>query len=469
MNIRYRLALQFTLIVASILLIFSISIYWFSSNKRTTEFNNRLKNRAITVANLLTEFEEIDSYLLEKINRNTVNFLYNENLLVYDFKNDTMLYKFSKDKRSNIAFKYDIKDIKEKKEISYRADSNNVVGFTYPKENPKFIIVASAVHLRGRQELSNLRQILTISYIIGVIITIMASLFYATEAVRPISNIIKQVDNITASKLHKRVYEGKGNDEIAKLSKTFNDMLDRLNYSFEMQRNFVSNVSHELRTPLTSINGQIDVALLNKRSQDEYEEIIKSVHGDIVNMITLTNGFLELAEASMENAIPKFQKIRIDELLYQVKDEILKRNTEYHINIIFSDSIKDETSLMVNGNSVLIKVLCVNVIENACKFSNNKSVMINIKPQDKYLNISFIDKGVGIPKSEINKVTKLFFHKESISGTKGYGIGLSIVEKIVDIHYGILNIASDVSVGTEVSVSLPYKSKQEVFYKNEKS
>lgn len=456
MKIRYRLALQFSLIVASILLIFSISIYLFSSGRRTAEFNKRLKNRAITVANLLTEFKDADSVLIEKINRNTVNFLYNENILVYDFKNSNLLYKFCKDTNTQIVFKYDLNAIKEKKEISYCTDSINVIGLTYPKSNPNFIIIASAVNERGQYELSNLRKILIIGYIVSIIITVFASLFFASEAVKPISNIIKQVNNITASKLYRRVFEGKGNDEIATLSKTFNEMLDRLQESFEMQQNFVSNVSHELRTPLTSINGQIEVALLNKRSQDEYEKIIKSIHGDIINMVTLANGFLELAEAGMENAVQKFHKFRIDELLYQVKDEMIKHITEYHIDINFSDTIDDETKLTINGNSYLIKVLFVNIIDNACKFSKDKSVVIDIKPDGDFMNLIFTDRGIGIPKNEINKIMKPFYRGKNVSGIKGHGVGLSIVEKIVNIHEGSLAITSDEFSGAKVTVGLPY-------------
>lgn len=458
MKIRYRLALQFSLIVISIIIIFSLSIYWFAQSRRTNEFNKRLKNRAATCANILSSLKNSDSHFLEKINRNTVNFLFNENIKIFSYKENVLLYQYSKDTSSQVVFEFDVNDIKEKGQISYYTDSSNIIGFTYPIDKPKYVIIASAVNERGQYELTSLRQILIFGTLISSVITVLASLFFASEAVKPISSIIQQVNKITASKLHRRVFEGKGNDEIATLSKTFNELLDHLQEAFEMQRSFVSNVSHELRTPLTSINGQIEIAFLKERTNDDYKRIIHSIHLDIINMVTLTNGFLELAEASMENATPKFNKFRIDELLYNVKDEILQRNTNYNVEINYIDEIDDETKLIISGNSYLIKILFVNIIDNACKFSNDKRVTIDIKPNESFISFNFIDNGIGIPENEMKSIMKPFYRAKNATETKGHGVGLSIVEKIVFIHNGMLCITPNKPAGTKVSVNLPYKT-----------
>src|SRR5665811_396117 len=139
-------------------------------------------------------------------------------------------------------------------------------------------------------------------------------------------------DSISITSLNLRVFEGNGKDEIGKLAKTFNNMLERLETSFSMQKNFIANASHELRTPLTSINGQLEVLMMKDRSADEYKIALGSVLEDIKSLIDLSNRLLLIARTSAEGPSFYSNKIRIDEILWQAKEEIKRFNTGYHIN-----------------------------------------------------------------------------------------------------------------------------------------
>jgi two-component system sensor histidine kinase ArlS len=456
MKIRTKLALRFALIAGSIILLFAIGIYYFASSYRLKEFQKRLKNRAITTAKLLEKVSGVDSSMLVKIDSNTVNLLFDEENFIYNYK-DKLLYRFNEGKATFSISDEILNSIKKNGEIKYSEGLRDVVGFYYPENKPEYVIICSAIDYFGIQEINNLRLILIISLITGIILIIISALFYSREAVKPISDVIGQVQSISANNLSSRLTEEGNKDEISMLAHTFNDMLNRLEKSFELQRGFVSNASHELRTPLTSINGQIDVALMDVLNKDEYTSVLNSIKADIRELTTLTNSFLEMAESGMENSHLIAAQTRIDDLLFIVKREVHEKNKNYIINISFDDTINDDTKLIIPANLSMLKRLFHNLIDNACKFSNDKTV--NIIISSSVLNrllIYFKDTGIGIPESEIDKITEPFYRASNVSGKKGYGIGLSMAKQIVALHKGEINISSKLNKGTTIKLSFPY-------------
>lgn len=269
------------------------------------------------------------------------------------------------------------------------------------------------------------------------------------------SDVVRQVDKITISSLNMRVNEGNGTDEIAQLAITFNQMLERLESAFKMQRSFVSNASHELRTPLTSITGQIEVSLMESKTQEEYEAILKSVLEDIKNLNALSNGLLDLAKASSDISAIALHPLRIDEILWQTRDELIERKKDYNISINFSEPIEDENKIIVLGNDHLLKTAIVNLMDNACKFSSDKSVEIFLSVRDKYIIAEFIDKGIGIDPSDLDRIFQPFFRAGNTKNISGNGLGLALTERIIRIHKGEILIESQLNKGTIVTVRIP--------------
>ena len=141
-------------------------------------------------------------------------------------------------------------------------------------------------------------------------------------------------------------------------------------------------------------------------------------------------------------------------MLFYVKNEFREKHNKYNINISFENTIDDDSKLILHANLSLLKILFYNLIDNACKFSDNKSVNVIISTSEQfYLIIYFIDNGIGIPESEINKITEPFYRASNISGKSGYGIGLSIVKQIVSLHNGQINITSELNKGSTVKLT----------------
>ena len=271
------------------------------------------------------------------------------------------------------------------------------------------------------------------------------------------SRMSLKVEDISITSLNLRVPVLHENDEIGRLAKTFNNMLERLETSFSTQKDFISNASHELRTPLTSINGQLEVLLMKNRSSEEYKEAIDSVLEDIKSLIDLSNRLLLIARTSTMNPLTQTKNIRIDDgILWQAEEETKKFNTDFKINISLDPSLTDSEQMLVDGDESLLKVAVSNLIDNACKYSSDKSAEILIRQSGRWIEVSFKDKGIGIPEEDQKKVFEPFYRSSNALSYRGSGIGLQLVNQIIKSHNGVLKLSSKVGIGTDVIIMLPF-------------
>ena len=458
MQIRTKLALQFSLIVGIILILFSIAIYYFSAKYRQQEFYSRLKEKALTTAKFLSkDVQEINPRLLKIIDSNFINALPDERIVIYDYSHN-QLYSSNDD-----SLKYP-KDflikIRLQKEIKYMEGHTEVLGLVFEGKYDRYVVIASAFDKYGRSKLKFLGILVITGFFISIGITILTGLFYSKQALRPIANVVKQVENITASNLDSRVHEGNGTDEIARLAIEFNQMLERLETSFEMQRSFVANASHELRTPLTAITGQIEVSLMSQKINEEAKIVLKSLLEDIRNLNKLSNGLLDLAQANLDISEIKLSVLRIDELIGQATAELLKRNKDYSVNIEFEEFPEDEGKVRLIGNEQLLKVAIKNIIENACKYSKNKEADLKIRFQENKIFLRVADDGIGIPEKDIALIFEPFYRADNARSYSGNGIGLTLTQKIIQLHKGQIRIKSQENKGTLVSIILPNQQNQ---------
>jgi len=452
MNIRKKLAYQFTLIVSAILLLFTVSIYFFSSDYRKNDFYARLNDRAVTTAKLLIEVKEVDSLLLKIIDRNT-SALYDESIRIYNFKNEE-IYSSNDDDTAKYSTEL-VNSIRLNGEIRKKSGEKEILGITYSEYPKKYVVIASAYDKFGFSKLRNLRIILIIGFLICIIFTILAGMFYAGRALKPISNVVGQVKNITASNLNLRLDTGNNKDEIANLSITFNEMLSRLETSFEAQKNFVSNASHEFRTPFAILLSEIELSLMKERTNSEYAEALQSVAQEIKNLHNLSENLLELTRASLDASAFQFAPLRIDELILQSREYIIKSKPDYKVSIDFNYLPDDDSLITFSGNEQLLSLAFYNLMSNACKFSPDKKVNVILKTAIHEILVEFTDNGIGIPENEIENIFEPFFRASNSSERKGHGLGLPLVKKIIELHKGKIKVASVLNRGSSFIISLP--------------
>jgi signal transduction histidine kinase len=216
----------------------------------------------------------------------------------------------------------------------------------------------------------------------------------------------------------------------------------------------VSNASHELRTPLSTITAQLEVTLLNRRSVEEYQLVLNSVLEDIKDLNRLSEALLDLTLASRDKSLMKFTDVRVDELLFQSREDLLKRKQDYHINIRFSEFPEDEKKLSVYGKEYLLKSAFMNLMDNACKFSSDKTVEVSCEVGVRTIQIHFSDRGIGMPASYIGKIYTPLVRGDNARRYPGHGLGLALCSKIVELHHGSISFISKEGEGTTITITL---------------
>ncbi len=455
MQIRQRLTYQFILVVALILFLSSLAIYYFSADYRKEDFYTRLFNKATSTAKLLIELEEVDVSLLRKIETDNPTSLPDEKILIFD-EHEELLYSSDKENVLRITPAM-LGKIREGDELRYVQDKYEVLGFLFSDKSDHFVVLAAAIDIYGLKKLKNLRTVLLTVFGVSIILVFLSGWIYAGRALQPISKVIDQVDDITITSLNLRVAEGSENDEISKLARTFNNMLGRLETAFKMQRTFIANASHELRTPLTTITGQLEVTLMNERSKEEYKHIMISVLEDIQNLNNVSNRLLLLAQASSEAMATDFKAVRIDDMIWQVVSDIRRRNPDYKIQVSLDPGFRDENQLTITGNEFLMRTAFINVIDNGCKYAPDHQVFVSITPRRHQIILKFKDEGIGIDPQDLAHIFEPFYRGKNAIATKGHGIGLSLVERIIKLHEGTIEISSVPQKGTVLTMTMPLR------------
>ncbi|MBK7131874.1 MAG: HAMP domain-containing histidine kinase [Bacteroidales bacterium] len=444
MNIKIRLSFQFTLIVTGILLFFSILAYYFSFTSQLNKFRENLLDNAKNTAILLINVAEVDSFLLKKIHQSTIS-KEREEIAVTDSAinivySNNIQYLSGDGLRSNIP---------SGNIIYFSIDDKDGVCYKHTFNNKSYYVFVMAVDKTRPENLKELRKILLWSILFSIWLSVLLSYLFSQKAIRPISQIIKSVKEINSLRLNTRLNEGDKKDELDQLSITFNEMLSNLEIAFRNQEDFVSNASHELRTPLTVMISESDYFLTHNHSKEDYINHINGLVKDLKDLNALLNSLLELAHINRDRNIT-LSTVRIDEIIFSAIRQVKEKYQERKI-IPRIQYPENGNELLIKGNSGLLEIAVKNLLDNACKFST-EDVNVEFILTDKLINIIISDKGIGIPPDEINTIYSPFKRASNVKFIGGYGIGLSLVEKIMKLHNAELNIFSSENIGTQIDM-----------------
>ncbi len=454
MKLTYKISLLFTAIVTGILLLISFVVFTLSKQSVDNEFRQRLKTRASRTGYLYTVFKNDTTNLLKSLDATSPAALLNKNINIYS-ESRIMLYEYHDDSTSQISVPESwFEEAKEEEQSFFVNGSKDVFIYYYKTPAENFIVVVAAENIAGKQYISDLKRIFLLFVPGAVLFTLLAGYLFSRSLVKPVKQTIHDVQLITSQNLSHRLFVGKSKDELAMLNTTFNDLLNRLEESFAIQRRFISNASHELSTPLTSVSSQIEVALLHNRTDEEYRKVLGSVLEDVQELHHLTRNLLEIAKAGTHGAI-SLDKIRIDEILIKAHTETLKQNPGYNIGLNFSELPEDENECLVFGNSHLLHSAFKNIMENGCKYSPDNMVEVELLFLGKEARVIFLNKSDFIPADEFSNLFEPFYRSRNSEGKPGTGLGLTLTRRIIGLHKGTLTVQSDKENGTSFIVTLP--------------
>ncbi|WBL21510.1 HAMP domain-containing sensor histidine kinase [Zunongwangia sp. HRR-M8] len=449
MKTQNKIILFLTSIFLAYILVFSGFIYFSISDYSYTDFYKRLEIRAITMAKIELEDDQ-DINAVKEIRQDFLEELPNEKITIID------LQKFDIHTNSNLSLsKSFLEDIVSQERAYFKENNTFYSGIKYHNRGKDYLVIVSAENYYNTHHIVYLRNLLLIALLISILIIIFIAWFFSRKVLQPIQSIIGDMKKINTENLNFRLKETEDNEELRSLTATFNNMLNRLETSFETQKNFISNASHELNTPLTSIIGEAEVTLAKERSKEEYIVSLNTILEEAGKLDKKTKALLFLAQTGYDGKAQTLSPLRIDELVIDVKETVEKIYPEAVIHLDFDLLPEDPEKLSVNGNSQLLHLAISNVVMNACKYSNNEKVIFALSASDNEVIIKVEDQGIGIPEADLPYIFDPFFRARNTENFHGYGIGLPLSRNVIKMHKGSLIAHSKTSRGTSIEIRLP--------------
>jgi len=454
MTIQAKTALLFTILTAAIIGFLSMGIYFFERSYVSNDFLKRLEFRTVLAHRLHFEKNRTSVEVYNALREQYLETLPHQT--GYLFQVTDTGYSLIDTADPQVPKTYLDEVVSRGSNTSYYRKGNvYYAGQLYRDRTGDFIFLTSAVNLYGIELLQNLRRVLVFTFLVGILLVLAIARFFSRQVFQPVRNIISRVQNISAQNLHTRLETKLGKDEITELANTFNNMLDRLQTAFETQNNFVSNASHELRTPLTAISGEAELALSRDRTTEEYQKSLLLISREAEKLQQLTKSLLTLAQSGFDGKKQNWEEVRIDELLFAIKESLDQVDPGNQVRLNFSTLPEDADALSTFGNEQLLRLAFSNVIRNACKYSSGKPVELKLLASAEEISLSVSDTGIGIPAEDLPHIFDPFFRASNAEGKyDGYGVGLPLARAIMRLHDGNIQVVSEEGKGTTVVLQL---------------
>jgi two-component system, OmpR family, sensor kinase len=281
--------------------------------------------------------------------------------------------------------------------------------------------------------------------------------WFARRNLAPLDSMAAQAARITANNLDARLEIGGAAAELSTLAASFNELLARIDQSFEGMRRFVADASHELRTPVAVIRGEADVVLSNERSAAEYRESLAIILDESRRLSILVDDLLNLARADAGRVKLRTQPFYWNDLLSDCCRSMQSIATARRIHLAYR-AAPDMPDLPFDGDEELLRRMTLNLLDNAIRYTpsgGRVSAELEARPDGVLLRIS--DTGIGIAPEAAPHVFERFFRADKARSREsgGFGLGLAIVKWIAESHRGVVELASQPGAGSVFTVTLP--------------
>ncbi len=437
MNLRLRFVLIHTLLVSSILVISIFIIYIIYNNTRNDDFTKRLWSEAILSYKGINNNFIVNNSEQDLLENNPPGTFTDMQVVIIDHTGKTIYKK-------PVYLQYDpdvliLSNIKINHQYSFREDRYACFGL-YINDTGDYVIVRA----NDKYGLARMAKLRIIMFLVGIgtaLVAALFSFFYIMKTTKPLVQLSLQMRKISENNLKERFYIGNGNikkNELMQISANFNGMLERLEKAFDMQKSFTHHASHELRTPLASMLAQTEMALRKNLTLEEAKEVLNSLKEDQQELIELTNSLLLLSQYEKISYSSDWPMVRIDELLYDTISMVKRMFPNISVSLEFLQMPDSEISLSISGNYTLLRSAFRNLIKNAFQYSDDKIVSIAIKADEKTIDIYFENRGKTLNLKDKDRLFIPFFRGENAIRKRGFGLGLSIVKRIVQLHQGTI-------------------------------
>lgn len=342
--------------------------------------------------------------------------------------------------------------------IPRRKDRFRGLALPLPASGHTYTLVVLQSLRPQKEMMSDIRDTFLWAIPMGLLLASMGGYFLARKSLAPIAAMTTQTRAISASNLGQRLSIANDRDELGQLAQTFNQLLDRLQASFEQQRRFMADASHELRTPVAILKGETEVTLAKAdRSPEEYRETLAILREESQRLAHITDDLFTLARADAGQYPLTIREAYVDE----IASEALVRARSLALAKKINLCSQIERDLPIQADEALLGRMLLNLLENAIKYSPaGSTVTLGCRRQGDSYEMSVSDNGPGIPAELQPRIFERFFRADKARSradgeTGGAGLGLSIARWIAEAHRGTLALTRSDSTGSVFTATLP--------------
>lgn len=416
----------------------SVVFVFYQSSKRS--IYHSLKRTSYVTALFHLEEDELSDIEFEKVKEQFDYEAFNQTYQFYD-ERDSIEYG---ERTSVISDKF-LQEVRLKDSLSFQYEDFLCYGIYYKDNQGDYVVVAK----EKREVLDNQIYTLIVSmfiiWLFGVGITILVNIAVAKHAYSPFVRIINEVNRLDINSSDLKINNLNSNDELTLLIETFNGLLLRISETLESQRNFVRYVSHEFKTPLAAMMGNIDVLLLRERTESEYRDFAENLVQEIQYLEETLNTLILLTNTKKQQRnIPTVTSI--DELVWISVDKLNKKYKDMKVSINLPEIDSFSFVVKVNANEVLVGI--TNILDNAVKYSGNKTVEVTFAIEKDQLVLKIQDFGLGIEFTDLENVFKPFYRSAEVKNIQGSGLGLTLASQLFERNNVTVRIESIKGVGT---------------------
>jgi two-component system OmpR family sensor kinase len=340
------------------------------------------------------------------------------------------------------------------KEASYSIPGSRVATDRFNYENHPYVAVAAEPIDAIDASLAAIRRAMFLALPLILVIAGASGYWFATRSLAPLDAMAVQARHITDSNLNTRLEIGNAAGELTALAQSFNELLGRLDQSFDDMRRFVADASHELRTPLAVIRGEADVALANERTAAEYKEALAIILDESRRLSRLVDDLLNLARADAGRVRLQAQEFYWNDLLAECCRSVQSIAAERRVELECRNAA--DTSFI--GDEELLRRMTLNLLDNAIRYTPaGGKVVAELEAEATGVRLRISDTGIGIHPDAAEHVFERFFRADTARsrGSGGFGLGLAIVKWIAESHRGVVVLASRPGAGSTFTVTLP--------------
>ena len=318
----------------------------------------------------------------------------------------------------------------------------------------QYRVQAGASLGRVDQELGELRRMLSIGIPLVLVVAGISAWVLATRALRPLQSVAEQARQITEHNLNTRIEAAGAAAELEIVIASFNDLLSRLDRSFDGMRRFVADASHELRTPISVIRGEADVALSRERPAEEYRESLAVVLDESRRLSTLIDDLLNLARADSGRVRLESREFYLNELVAECCRSVRALASARGLAL----QCRPAADVQYRGDERLLRRLLLNLLDNAIRYTPaGGAITVSLEAAEGGVQLCVADSGIGIAADHSARVFERFYRADEARSRAagGFGLGLSIVKWIAEAHRGTVACESTPGQGSVFTVKLP--------------